>query len=369
MAEMGRLEFASPREAWGKEAVSFTPRLAQAELLDYLGRETGIGALVLVEREHTTAGNRSLDILAETPDGRRVAIENQYGAADHDHLTRGLAYAVASDSKALVVVAEDHRDEFISVANYLNNVGGVASDDGVSVWLVKVRAVRRVGDEIWSPEFVVQAEPNEWETGIRRETGAVFASLDDFYEKCAASTDVRWADTSRAIIGEWLKRPGAMERHGNKTTVSLYYPSPNNEIEGTNVAQLDIAGQFRIARYPIWQTAGVFDPAKNPSELDEQIRSIFPNARWPVKGAFIKETNADASQVRSFLDWLVDRFDRAREVPSGPIQRAGTSGAATGQSRRLGASQASRSKSSATKGQRGKPNASGPPSARLIEGT
>jgi hypothetical protein len=102
---MGRLEFATPREAWGGEASSFTPYLASDELLEYLGMEIGIGPLTLVSREHPVTGGRSLDILAETGDGRRVAIENQYGVADHDHLTRGLAYAVATEAKALVVIA------------------------------------------------------------------------------------------------------------------------------------------------------------------------------------------------------------------------------------------------------------------------
>lgn len=50
-------------------------------------------------------------ILAETADGRRVAIENQYTTVDHDHLTRGLAYAVGHDARALVVIAEEHRPE------------------------------------------------------------------------------------------------------------------------------------------------------------------------------------------------------------------------------------------------------------------
>jgi hypothetical protein len=70
----------------------------------------------------------------------------------------GTVRAVATESKALIVVAEDHRDEFVSVANYLNDVAGL-SEGGITVWLVKVRAARRVGDEIWSPEFVVQADP------------------------------------------------------------------------------------------------------------------------------------------------------------------------------------------------------------------
>ena len=72
MSEMGRLEFTSPKEAWGGEATDFTPLLGQDHMLEYLGETTGIGRLAPVEIEHATAGSRSLDILAETEDGRRV---------------------------------------------------------------------------------------------------------------------------------------------------------------------------------------------------------------------------------------------------------------------------------------------------------
>jgi hypothetical protein len=54
MDGMGRLEFTTPRAAWGGEATAFTPLLAQEDILDYLGRETGIGPLALVEVEHAT---------------------------------------------------------------------------------------------------------------------------------------------------------------------------------------------------------------------------------------------------------------------------------------------------------------------------
>ena len=59
MSEMGRLEFTTPREAWGSEATDFTPLLGQDEMLEYLGNATGIGPLSQVEIEHTTAGSRN----------------------------------------------------------------------------------------------------------------------------------------------------------------------------------------------------------------------------------------------------------------------------------------------------------------------
>lgn len=166
VAPMGRLEFATPRSAWGGEATDFTTLLGNDEMLGYLGDECGIGPLSVVEIDHATACDRTLDILAETMDGRRVAIENHYGLVGHDHLTRGLAGAVAVEARGLVIVAEDHPDEFQSVASYLNRVGGL-DDDGIKVWLVQVRAVRRVGDTTWSPQFVVMAEPDEWQGAQR----------------------------------------------------------------------------------------------------------------------------------------------------------------------------------------------------------
>ena len=313
--EMGRLEFATPHEAWGGEARAFTPLLGQDEMLLYLGEATGVGPLTVVEVEHATAGNRSLDILAETADGRRVAIENQYGEGNHDHLTRGLAYAVATDAVALIVIAENHRDEFVSVADYLNEIGGQSSTGGIRVWLVQVRAVRRVGDAVWSPEFVVQAEPNEWEAAVRRETAPVLASLDEFYDKCEEFKGTGWAQTARTVIEDWLGRPGAKEFHGNLTTVSLYYPSPAYA-GGTNVIQLSTRGAFHVCRGYIWASSGVFDPSEPPIELDDRISRNFPNAIWAGKQVYIRVPDPEPACVATFLDWLTVRFDEAARPPT-----------------------------------------------------
>ena len=313
MEEMGRLEFATPREAWGGEAEAFTPLLGTDEMLAYLGRATGIGRMTVVETEYATAGGRSLDILAETADERRVAIENQYGRGDHDHFTRGLAYAVASGAKALVVVAEDHRDEFVSVAEYLNDVAATADEVGISVWLVKVRAVRRQGDDVWSPEFIVQAQPNEWEAAIRRETAPKLASLEDFYEKCRENVSEDWANAARVIIEDWVGRDGAREDHNTKSSVALYYRDPRHGDRGSNVMQVWTSGDLFVCRSYIWEVAGVFDPDHEPSDLDEEIRKWFPNARWPAKKAYISQRETDPVAVQGFGDWLATQFDEAIE--------------------------------------------------------
>jgi hypothetical protein len=83
-----------------------------AEQLDAVGSAIGVDIASLGQSEVQTAGGRRIDIVAQGADGSEFVIENQYGRADHDHLTRGLAYAVARRARRLVIVAEEHRDEF-----------------------------------------------------------------------------------------------------------------------------------------------------------------------------------------------------------------------------------------------------------------
>jgi len=140
---MGRLTFGRPTEAWKGEAADFTPLLAQQ--LDALGEAISVDLTSLGESEVATTGGRRIDIVARVEDGSEFVVENQYGRADHDHLTRGLAYAVARHARGLVVVAEEHRDEFRAVAQYLNDLAELDSERGIAVWLVEARAVRIAG--------------------------------------------------------------------------------------------------------------------------------------------------------------------------------------------------------------------------------
>jgi hypothetical protein len=158
-----RPERVPARRVWPSEAADFTPWLGDnLDFLDVLG----LGQLSLVELEAQLPGlGRSLDILAETADGRRVAIENQYSAVDHDHLTRGLAYAVGHDARALAVVAEEHRPEFIAVADYLNRCQEALGDEhGIAVFLVAL-SVERIGD-VYVPRFAVLSQPNAWRAAV-----------------------------------------------------------------------------------------------------------------------------------------------------------------------------------------------------------
>src|ERR1700730_17485042 len=138
MHEMARLEFGRLAEAWKGEATDFTPLLAQQ--LDALGAEIGVDLASIGESEVQTTGGRRIDIVARGDDGSEFVVENQYGRADHDHLTRGLAYAVARRARGLVVVAEEHRDEFRAVAQYLNDMAELDPERGIAISLVSGHA-------------------------------------------------------------------------------------------------------------------------------------------------------------------------------------------------------------------------------------
>lgn len=149
------------RKVWPGEAKEFTPWLA--ENLQALAGHLGIGELELDRTEVEVPGGRRLDILAKDPDGGKWAIENQYGEADHDHLTRALAYAVGLECRAVVVVAESHRDEFVAVADEWNRYSEAYGPSGIRLFLSAIEA-GRIGNSGPGYRFRLVAGPNEWKS-------------------------------------------------------------------------------------------------------------------------------------------------------------------------------------------------------------
>lgn len=198
---MSRLTFGRLTEAWTGEATDFTPLLA--EQLDTLGAAIGVDLASIGRSEVPSAGGRRIDIVAQGEDGSEFVIENQYGRADHDHLTRGLAYAVASHARGLVVVAEEHRDEFRAVAQYLNDLAEHDPERSVAVWLVEARAVR-IDDSRWAPLFTPVIQPNQFTTNVERaraEQSSALSSMDEFY---AQFNDTAALTATENIVNQWV---------------------------------------------------------------------------------------------------------------------------------------------------------------------
>lgn len=199
MATMARLQFGRLTEAWKGEAADFTPLLA--EQLDAVGDAIGVDLTSLGESEVQTTGGRRIDIVAQGEDGSEFVIENQYGRADHDHLTRGLAYAVARRARGLIVIAEEHRDEFRAVAQYLNDLAEHDTERGIAVWLVEARAVR-IGESPWAPLFTSVVEPNVFTATVEQvKRGEVPSSIDEFWEQFDAPEKL---SATQTVLSRWL---------------------------------------------------------------------------------------------------------------------------------------------------------------------
>jgi hypothetical protein len=201
MTAMARLQFGKLSEAWKGEASDFTPLLA--EQLDAIGAEIGVDLASVGESEVLTAGGRRIDIVAQGEDGSEFVVENQYGRADHDHLTRGLAYAVARRARGLVVVAKEHRDEFRAVAEYLNDLAELDPDRGIAVWLVEAKAVR-IGDSPWAPLFTTVVEPNVFTATVEqaKQAAGPLKTLEEFW---ATFDDQSVLEGTRHIVEGWAK--------------------------------------------------------------------------------------------------------------------------------------------------------------------
>lgn len=196
---MARLEFGRLSEAWKGEAADFTPLLA--DQLDAIGSAIGVDLASIGQVEVPVAGGRRIDIVAQGADGSEIVIENQYGRADHDHLTRGLAYAVARRARGLVVIAEEHRDEFRAVAEYLNDAAELLQERGTFVWLVEAKAVR-IEDSRWAPLFRPVVEPNTFTAIVEggKQNEPRLTSLEEFWDQFN-SPDILLA--AKHVHSEW----------------------------------------------------------------------------------------------------------------------------------------------------------------------
>lgn len=265
---MGRLEFGSLREAWKGEATDFTPLLA--EQLDAIGEEIGVNLLSFGQVEVSTAGGRSIDIVAQVDDGPEFVIENQYGRADHDHLTRGLAYAVAREARGLVVVAENHRDEFRAVAQYLNNLAEHDPEHGIAVWLVEAKAVRIAGSP-WAPLFTAVVSPNSFTAQVEQAKQAERAlTIPELLDLCETDA-IR--EAWKAIIDQWRRLGNPVWRWSNSIALGAKGPAKSGV---RSVIAMYPNGQVGIpfGAYGGLNT-GIPIPRLTTEDFQEQTRARF----------------------------------------------------------------------------------------------
>jgi len=278
------------RTVWPSEPKDFTPWLA--ENLDYL-EDLQLGTLTLVRTE-APVGSLSLDILAEMTNGDRVAIENQFKAADHDHLTRGLAYAIGSSpqSKFLVVIAEHHKLEFKKVAEYMNSVGRDTTN-GIGVYLVEVSVLQ--GGDSYFPQFNVVVSPTWASEKASLIQNGVTGRVDDFIEKANKASRPVFSE----IIASFKDKPGRSITYNSKAVLSLYVLNPGTA-KSLNIAQLSIDGTLTICRGNVLDSKPFED--EDMSEIfDSAINELFVDYKRTPKNYYPSTSIFSAIQVEDYV--------------------------------------------------------------------
>lgn len=311
------------RSVWPRENGDFTPWLA--DHLEWLAEDLDLGPLTLEAIEVPIPGGRALDILATDSEGRAVAIENQYGIVDHDHLTRGLAYAVALQSSdrpvsAVIVIAEGHRDEFVAVADYLNECAAARGEQGIRIFLVTV-ALERVGDSPAAVRFEAVAEPNDWEVAARRAQQSVLGSIDAFFDLLSGEAALK----ARTIVEDWNRREGTWV---NPATNSLVMFSANPRVPQK---RCHVASLYPDQGGTVWLNPGRLEESQafdesSLLELKRLIETSLPLTTSSGKGYYLafRLEDLQPSKLKLVFDWILAQLV---EAPAAELGTDITSGA------------------------------------------
>lgn len=145
------------RDAFKHEAYDFTRWLE--ENLDVLNDCIDI-TLSNAEREKS-AGDFSVDLVAEDEAGNKVIIENQLEKSNHDHLGKVITYLVAMEAKAAIWIVSDPRPEHVSAITWLNEASSA------SFYLLKLEAIK-IGESAPAPLLTLIVGPSESTKAVGR---------------------------------------------------------------------------------------------------------------------------------------------------------------------------------------------------------
>src|SRR6266508_2051658 len=143
--QLADLEEVDVRTVFQRDGDGFSGWLAGN--LDRLSKELGVSGLREVGRD-IAVGSFTVDILAQTDKGRRVAITNQLETTDHIHLGQVVTFAAGLEVSAVI---------------WLNQHG----DDEVRFFAVELRLLR-IGNSLPAAVFNVATKPNDWQKVARQ---------------------------------------------------------------------------------------------------------------------------------------------------------------------------------------------------------
>ena len=160
--EFGKLEeITDLRDYWKNEASDFTPWLAKEENISLLSEAIGLD--ITIEERESNVGDFNVDIYAsETETDRKIIIENQLDATDHDHLGKLITYASGKEANIIIWIVKEAREEHRAAIEWLNN----HTDKEIGFFLCEIK-IYKIETSKPAVKFEVIQRPNEWAKEIK----------------------------------------------------------------------------------------------------------------------------------------------------------------------------------------------------------
>ena len=299
---LSKLKKIELREAWSHEAHDFTKWLAQEENLRMLGDELGFD-FKLIQTE-AGVGSFSADILAEEENtGKKIIIENQLEATDHDHLGKLITYASGYDAKVCVWVVKDVREEHRQAIDWLNE----HTDEDTEFYLVRIE-LWQIENSPYAPKFEIVSKPNDWTKTIRN-----------------SSDNGELTETKVKQLDFWNQlKEFARKNNSNIRFQKSYGQHWMNISVGSSMAHLALIANFRD------RIAGIELYIPNNKQLYKHLfgnkteieSELSENLEWmelPEKKASRIKINIegnfeDEKKWENYFEWMIKEVEKFKKV-------------------------------------------------------
>jgi hypothetical protein len=303
MKGLGRLRRVPLRDVWVHEAHAFTKWLAEETNLGLLSDELDL-EVTLIQTE-ASVGKFNVDILAEqTTSGKKVIIENQLEATDHDHLGKVITYASGVDAELVVWLVASVREEHKRAIDWLNE----HTDEDLHFFLVRIE-LWQIGDSPPAPKFNIICQPNDWAKAVKQSTSTVTGP----------------SETKLRQLEFWQKfREYGEAEH---TELRLRKPSPQHWYDISAGASnwhisltLHVAAQEMACEVYIPNDGPLFNRFEmHRNDIEDRLGTNLEWMELPNrKASRIKQSSpcdlADDTKWSLYFEWLLDRAENFRKT-------------------------------------------------------
>lgn len=303
-----KLDFATIEEIplrtyFSREDTNFTPWLR--DNIQLLGDKIGID--IVDPSTEVPIGTYRLDILAnESGTSRKIAIENQFGITDHDHLGKLLTYMAGVNADVVIWVAEGFKDEHITAINHLNQI----SNSETAFFCIKPRLIR-IEKSKPAFEFTIITQPDEWEKANKPQGSN---ELEREYSKFWSLLIDEHADTipnlkSRALkynsLGFGSGKPGFTYgwRFTREKTFELVLWIDTGDYEQNQNALIQLKNRKDEIENKLGKNVRYF--------CKENVRMVLVYLKNDIRSDIL---NLDDNERKDIVEWSTKWFPKFRET-------------------------------------------------------